>query len=476
MTIRQSSPNAIVNWRGFSIGEGARVDIHQPSASSAILNRVTSSTPSTIAGQLNANGQVYLLNPNGILIQKSGTVRTGAFVASTLAMTDEDFVAGRRNLFGNGRSAAVVNQGSIEVGRGGYAALVGGKVENSGTITALMGRIGLGAGEEATLDLSGDGFLQVTVPSDDAPGDDGALITNTGQLVADGGRIELKAATARQMARDVINLSGVAQARSVSGVSGAIVLGGGERRPRPRDRQARRQRAPSAEQLASVTPPPPRPDRGGSIVVTGDSIELAGATLDASGADGGGTSSSAATGRGRPASPRRAHLGRRHDPDLRRCAAAGDGGSVVVWSDEHTIFDGRISARGGLDGATAASPRSPARPSCYSGHADLSAPGGELGSLLLDPFNVLISNDETTSGTLEGGVFTATDNGSTLNAGTLVDQLGTANVTVTTGTEGDEDGDITVAVPLTWDGGSTLSLEAAGDISWRTRSPRAKAA
>ena len=96
MAIRQSSDTAIVNWQGFSIGEGARVDIRQPTTSSAMLNRVTGSTPSSIAGQLNANGQVYLINPNGIAITPTGTVRTGAFVASTLATTDEDFIAGRR--------------------------------------------------------------------------------------------------------------------------------------------------------------------------------------------------------------------------------------------------------------------------------------------------------------------------------------------------------------------------------------------
>ena len=109
----------------------------------------------------------------------------------------------------------------------GYAALVGGKVENSGTITAPLGKIGLGAGEQATLDLAGDGFLQIAVPSDDT-GDDDPLIDQSGRLAADGGRVEIKAATARQMARQVINLSGVVEARSVSGRSGKIVLGGGD--------------------------------------------------------------------------------------------------------------------------------------------------------------------------------------------------------------------------------------------------------
>src|SRR5690606_11232988 len=113
-------------------------------------------------------------------------------------------------------------------GRGGYAALIGGRVENAGTISVPMGRVALGAGERATLDLSGDGFLQVAVPSEPEPGDDGALIDNVGRISADGGRVEIRAATARNAARNAINLSGVVEARSVSGRSGAIVLGGGE--------------------------------------------------------------------------------------------------------------------------------------------------------------------------------------------------------------------------------------------------------
>src|SRR5690606_1557128 len=124
MAIRQSSQNAIVSWQGFSIGADSSVDIRQPSASSAILNRVTGSTPSAIAGQLTANGQVYLVNPNGIAITHGGSVEAGAFVASTLDVSNEDFLSGRPEFRGDGTSAAVSNRGRIEIGPGGYAALL----------------------------------------------------------------------------------------------------------------------------------------------------------------------------------------------------------------------------------------------------------------------------------------------------------------------------------------------------------------
>lgn len=165
LSIQQSTPSAIVNWQSFSVGPGGQVSIQQPGATAVMLDRVTGSTPSTIAGQINANGQVYLVNPNGIVITPSGTVNSSGFIASTLGITDQDFLAGRNQFNGSGNSASVSNQGAITIGSGGYAALIGGQVSNSGVITVPMGRVGLGAGEQATLDLSGDGFLQVAMPS-----------------------------------------------------------------------------------------------------------------------------------------------------------------------------------------------------------------------------------------------------------------------------------------------------------------------
>ncbi|WP_252120411.1 two-partner secretion domain-containing protein [Symbiopectobacterium purcellii] len=186
MTVTQQSNTAIVNWNSFSVGQGQSVNFIQPSSSSAILNRVTGSTRSSIAGTVTGNGQVYLINPNGIAITSSGSVKVGGgFVASTLDIKDEDFLKGKRQFTGNGNSAEVSNAGIISVGRGGYAALMGGSVKNDGLINVPVGKVGLGAAEKATLDLSGDGFLQVAVPS--TSGVKEALIQNNGTVSADGG-------------------------------------------------------------------------------------------------------------------------------------------------------------------------------------------------------------------------------------------------------------------------------------------------
>jgi len=86
LNINQSTNQAIINWGGFSIGVGGTVNFNQPGASSATLNRVTGSTPSSIAGTINAPGTVMLVNPNGIAITKTGVVNVGSFVASTLGI------------------------------------------------------------------------------------------------------------------------------------------------------------------------------------------------------------------------------------------------------------------------------------------------------------------------------------------------------------------------------------------------------
>ncbi|MFN6265190.1 MAG: MBG domain-containing protein [Alphaproteobacteria bacterium] len=449
MAITQGSQNAIVNWQGFSIGQGGRVDITQPNSSAAMLNRVTGQAPSTIAGQLNANGRVYLVNPNGIAITQSGVVNTGSFVASTLGISDSDFLSGRLRFQGNGASAAVSNAGRIQAGPGGYAALLGGAVENSGTISVPMGRIGLGSGERVTLDLSGDGFLQVAVPT--AAGGDQALVSNSGRLSAPGGRVEITAATAQSAARHAINMSGVVEANTVSGTAGSITFSGG---PGGAVNVSGRVDASSAT------------GRGGNVTVTGANIALRGAEVNASGATGGGRVRIGGDRLGQGDLPRAQRVSVDNASVIRADATRrGDGGDIVLWSEGRTDFAGRISARGGAEGGRGGEAEVSSRGVLnYTGWTDLRAPLGAWGTLLLDPYNITISNDTQTT----GAGFTATTDNSVINAGTLVTALGGANVTVSTGlagSAGTQAGNITLAVPLTWSSASNLTLQAAGQIT-----------
>ncbi|MCA3432269.1 MAG: filamentous hemagglutinin N-terminal domain-containing protein, partial [Roseomonas sp.] len=446
MTITQGSQNAIVNWQGFSIGQGGRVDIIQPNSSAAMLNRVTGQAPSTIAGQLNANGQVFLVNPNGIAITQSGVVNTGSFVASTLGISDSDFLSGRLRFQGNGASAAVSNAGRIQAGPGGYAALLGGAVDNSGTISVPMGRIGLGSGERVTLDLSGDGFLQVAVPT--AAGGDQALVSNSGRLSAPGGRVEIAAATAQAAARHAINMSGVVEANTVSGTAGSITFSGG---PGGAVNVSGRVDASSAT------------GRGGNVTMTGANIALRGAEVNASGATGGGRVRIGGDRLGQGDLPRAQRVSVDNASVIRADATTrGDGGDIVLWSEGRTDFAGSISARGGAEGGRGGEAEVSSRGVLnYTGFADLRAPLGAWGTLLLDPYNITISNGTQTT----GSGFTATTDDSVINAGTLVTALGAANVVVSTGTGGTQAGNITLAVSLTWSSASNLTLQAAGAIT-----------
>ncbi len=470
MTITQSSGNAIVSWQDFSIGEAASVDIRQPGRSSAILNRVTGPMPSSIDGRLGANGQVYLVNPNGVAIGPKGVVSAGAFVASTLAIDDDAFLSGRREFRGGGRSAAVTNRGKIDIVPGGYAALIGGRVDNSGTINVPLGRVGLGAGELVTLDFSGDGFLSVALPSE-GEGDD-ALIKHSGKISADGGSVEIRAATARGAARHAINLSGVVEARSVSGRNGAIVLGGG-----PGGRvtvSGRLDTSAPVQQVATldVSPvPPPRPPRGGAIDVTGAEILVEGARIDASGPGGGGTVRIGGDFQGAANLPRAEWTSVGNSTRISADALdEGDGGRIIVWADGLTRFDGDISARGGPKGGDGGFAEvSGKRHLSFAGDVDLRAPAGLPGTLLLDPYDIVIttqpSQNISTFGDVGETLVFPDGTPSILDVSELKSLLEGINVLVRTSSEsGVEPGDITLAAALLWSSGTSLTLEADRDI------------
>ncbi|OCJ00564.1 filamentous hemagglutinin [Rhizobium sp. AC27/96] len=450
LTVTQTSGSAVVNWQSFNVGKGNRVTFVQPDANAAILNRVTGQTSSTIAGQINANGQVYLINPNGIAITNSGTVKTGAFVASTLGISDDDFMSGKRTFTGNGASAPVTNAGTITINRGGYMALIGGSVANSGVITVPMGKAALGSGEQATLDLSGDGFLQVAVPT--KAGGNQALVSNSGRISARGGTVQLTAAAAKDMARQAVNMSGTIEAKGVSGRSGDIVLSGGD----------------GEVAVSGRIDAGNAKGAGGKVQVTGRKITLAGAKINASGKTGGGTVNIGGERQGKGALQRAETLTVDANTVINADAiTAGNGGNIVLWSDDLTRFAGTITAKGGtLSGNGGEVEVSGKAKLSYTGLTDLTAAQGAFGNLLLDPYNVTIS---TGTGSNTDGGFNATGNDSIINVNTLTNALATANVRVTTGSSSDANnpqaGTITIAAPIAWNAPTTLTLAAASDIN-----------
>ena len=432
LTVTQSSSSAVVNWQSFSVGQGNTVNFVQPSSTSAILNRVTGSATSTIAGQINANGQVYLVNPNGIAITSTGTVNAAGFVASTLGISDSDFMAGKRNFTGNGASASVSNAGTITIGRGGYAALLGGSVDNAGTITVPLGKVGLGSGEQATLDLSGDGFMQVAVPTNAAGS--GALVSNSGRISANGGSVQLSAAAARNMARQAINMSGTIEARSVGGRNGAIVLGGSG----------------GAVAVSGKLNVASRRAKGGNITVTGRDIKLAGAALDASGKTGGGNIN-VGGGRQGQGTLQRAETTTIDSATTIKADATqtGNGGNVTVWSDGATSVHGLISATGGAISGDGGQIETSGHTLDFAGiRIDGSAVKGKSGTWLLDPEDLTV--DAAAAGTIS----------TTLGGGTNVALQTTAGTASGPGNTSTGNGDIFVNSSIGWSSSAILTLNA----------------
>lgn len=164
-TVTQSSDRAIINWDSFSIGAGETVRFLQPNELSAILNRVVGADPSLILGALKANGQVFLVNPNGVFFGPGSSVDVSSLVVSTLQMSDQDFMTGNLQ-FGqhsNKELAAIINQGTLRVQDNGLLVLVAPHVSNEGLIIASQGKVALGAGEQAAVSFDAGGLVHFEV-------------------------------------------------------------------------------------------------------------------------------------------------------------------------------------------------------------------------------------------------------------------------------------------------------------------------
>ncbi len=218
-TITQSTANVVINWQSFGIAAGQSVQFIQPGSSSVALNRVLGADPSSIMGNLSANGKVFLLNPNGVLFGSGASVNVGGLVASTLSITDANFMAGNY-AFTDAGTGSVVNRGNITASDGGYVALLGKTVSNQGVISARLGSVALAAGTAITMDVAGDGLLNISVNQ----GAMNALVENGGVIRADGGRVLMTAQAAGNLLQTVVNNTGLIQAQTIVNRNGTILL------------------------------------------------------------------------------------------------------------------------------------------------------------------------------------------------------------------------------------------------------------
>eukprot|EP01034_Spumella_vulgaris_P032251 gene32250-39823_t len=205
-----NAPNTIINWQSFSINAGEITRFIQQGGDSKVLNRIVGQDPSKILGSLQSNGKVYLINPNGVLFGKDARVDVNGLVASSLAISNNDFLAGKNHFSGEG-AGKVVNQGSIATPGGGQVYLIGSSVENSGVITSPQGEVILAAGKSVQLvdSANPDVHVVLSAPADQA--------LNLGQVLAAGGKVGIYGALVNQRGR--INADSAAV-----GANGKIVL------------------------------------------------------------------------------------------------------------------------------------------------------------------------------------------------------------------------------------------------------------
>ncbi|MCM2308405.1 MAG: filamentous hemagglutinin N-terminal domain-containing protein, partial [Sulfuritalea sp.] len=204
-----NSNGAIINWDKFSIKAGETTHFAQTAASSTVLNRVLND-PTAIYGTLSSNGRVWLVNPAGIMVGPGGRVDTAGFVASTLAVRNEDFLAGRHLFVNDGMTGKVINQGEIRTPAGGSVYLIGNSVTNEGIITTPAGETILAAGHTVSLIDSATPGVKV-----DITGSEGNA-TNLGSVIAEAGRIGIAGALVRN--------AGILNASSVVDEGGRIFL------------------------------------------------------------------------------------------------------------------------------------------------------------------------------------------------------------------------------------------------------------
>jgi filamentous hemagglutinin family protein len=187
LNIHQTSGQALVNFSTFNVGSAGLVDIRQPGAAAALLARVTGGDPSQIYGQIKANGSLWLINPAGILVGQGARIDVGGFIASTLNMSDTDFLAGRLTFTSSGNAGVVSNAGAINAAGGGRIYLVGQRVENTGSLHAPNGEVLLAAGQNVQLVDTGHPGVSITL------GGASGEVKNMGRIMADAGRIGLAA-------------------------------------------------------------------------------------------------------------------------------------------------------------------------------------------------------------------------------------------------------------------------------------------
>ncbi len=474
LLINQATPTAIINWQSFSIATGESTRFAVPLGGST-LNRVVTGNPSSIYGSLSSNGQLILVNPNGIVVGPSGQINTGGLILSTSNITDQNYLTGGNLNFSGNSSASIINQGRITT-TGGDVFLIARKVDNQGVISAPGGAVGLAGGTEVLIKASdaGDGRVFVR-PGRGAVANSGTVeaavaelraaggnqyalaVNNTGVVRAtgvatQGGRVYLTAN------RGAISSSGVVAAHNADGSGGKVYVSVKRPATAVQKTKATAPKIPDAIDISGSIDVASGTGQGGSVTLEAQSIHLAStASINASGAAGGG---SVFVGGGFHGADTSIVNAQNVQIDKGAVVAAdalvtGNGGQVVVWSDGATNFAGAISAQGGVKSGNGGKVEVSGSTLNFAGMVSTLAANGAVGTLLLDPATIVIAS------TVSAGANAA---GVNVNDATLSGLLTTTSVEIDAAA-------ITVLGPahVVWangpgTAGTTLTLNATASI------------
>jgi filamentous hemagglutinin family protein len=447
-----NTPGAIINWQGFSIAQSEVTRFIQQSAASSVLNRVVGADPSVVLGALQSNGRVFLINPNGIVFGAGAQIDVAGLVASSLNLSNADFLAGRLRFTDTPGAGLVNNQGAITTPSGGQVYLIAPDVKNSGIITSPQGEVILAAGRSVEIVDAGTPTLRVEITAPDTQA------VNVGQIVANSGRIGIYAGLIRNSG--VIKADGI-----VIGKNGEILL------------KATNNVTLDPDSVISASGP-----QGGNITIqsgdttlvsgtlqatgsagTGGTVQLLGnlvgvvdnAVVDASGLAGGGTVLIGGDYQGRNPDVQnafRTYVGPSASINA-DALANGDGGKVIVWSDDATRVYGSISARGGAQSGNGGFVETSGHRLDVTRGPDVTAPRGAAGTWLLDPVDLNVVAGSTLVNNTSAPFFDPLAESSSIGVNLINQQLDFgSNVVLTTTSQGSADGaqagNITISAPI----------------------------
>ncbi|WP_277627532.1 beta strand repeat-containing protein [Acidiphilium multivorum] len=462
-TITQTSQRAAIDWQSFNLGSKARVTFNQPNAQAIALNRVIANNPSIIAGRIDANGRIVLVNQDGVVFTPGSEVNAESLVVSTSGISPKNFMAGKLIFDQQPKPGArIVNDGRITMKQAGLAAFVAPEVINRGTITAQLGHVVLAGASAFTLNLSGDGLISINVTQAVRQIDLGgrkvtALVTNEGTIIANGGRITLTARAVDGLIQQLLDVGGTLRADSVGRQPGAITIQGVGG-----DLQVAGQLLARGETPGSS---------GGTIAVdaTGNVSVASTARIDASGPAGGGVvalgtdAARALQGPSDTTAPKAARVAIAQGATISADATRnGNGGRITVLSRDRTTAAGTISAQGAGNGDGGLIEISSDGVISLSGTDTTFAPSGRNGTILLDPQTLIVTSSSgtasagttTTSGTLTVGTDSSTS--SYIDASILDSQTGAVELSASSL--------ISIVSAISSSSISTLAMNSGGDI------------